>query len=298
MISNYPTVFAIGHRAIENLFDGPVLVEEKIDGSQFSFMLEDGVKYAKAKKAILYPLEPESGGMFNAALRTVNELDLHEGWIYRGEYLSKPKHNVLNYDRVPPGWIILYDIEVGQQAFLSHDSKTAEARRLGLMCVPMLNSGVINSIEQFQALLDLDSCLGGCKVEGVVVKNYNIWTTEKKIAIGKYVSEAFKESHDKSWKAAKEPIDALIGAQLRTEARWEKTVQHLRDEERLLNAPQDIGPLLKELASDTLVEEGARVQERLFKHFWPHIVRHVAAGFPEWYKERLLKSAFEVSDDC
>jgi ATP-dependent RNA circularization protein (DNA/RNA ligase family) len=37
MILSYPSIYALGHRAIRELFDGPVVVEEKIDGSQFSF---------------------------------------------------------------------------------------------------------------------------------------------------------------------------------------------------------------------------------------------------------------------
>ena len=36
-LSSYPKVYAIGHRAIGDIFKDTVLVEEKIDGSQFSF---------------------------------------------------------------------------------------------------------------------------------------------------------------------------------------------------------------------------------------------------------------------
>ncbi len=296
MINSYPTVFAIGHRAIEHLFEGPVLVEEKIDGSQFSFALLDGTRYAKSKKAVLYPQEPESGGMFNGALRTVNDLDLHEGWTYRSEYVMKPTHNVLRYDRCPPNWLILYDVETEPQTFLSYEDKAIEAERLGLMVVPRMHQGVVPDLEMFQGFLERSSCLGETKVEGVVVKNYNVWTTEKKVAIGKYVSEAFKETNAKAWKEHKAPVIDAIIASLRTEARWQKTVQHLRDAGELEHSPRDIGKLFKELQQDTIREEEDFIRDRLFQDARAKIVRGVAAGFAEWYKEQLLKSAFDSQE--
>lgn len=36
---SYPSSFAIGHRALKELLYDPVIVEEKVDGSQFSFGL-------------------------------------------------------------------------------------------------------------------------------------------------------------------------------------------------------------------------------------------------------------------
>lgn len=35
--NSYPQIYALGHRYLEDLLKDPVLVEEKIDGSQFSF---------------------------------------------------------------------------------------------------------------------------------------------------------------------------------------------------------------------------------------------------------------------
>ena len=34
-INGYPSVMQLGHKMIAEIFSGPVLVEEKIDGSQF-----------------------------------------------------------------------------------------------------------------------------------------------------------------------------------------------------------------------------------------------------------------------
>jgi hypothetical protein len=34
---SYSSIYALGHKALAELFMEPVLIEEKVDGSQFSF---------------------------------------------------------------------------------------------------------------------------------------------------------------------------------------------------------------------------------------------------------------------
>jgi len=48
-LNSYPKVYNLGHAAIVHLFDEPVTVEEKVDGSQFSFALIDGELSARSK---------------------------------------------------------------------------------------------------------------------------------------------------------------------------------------------------------------------------------------------------------
>lgn len=38
---SYPSIYNLGHRYIADLLTVPVIVEEKIDGSQFSFGLDE-----------------------------------------------------------------------------------------------------------------------------------------------------------------------------------------------------------------------------------------------------------------
>ncbi len=100
-LHSYPKVYAIGHGAIAELFDGDVLVEEKIDGSQFSFGRSvDGELLMRSRGATIVPGSSDSK-MFAAAIATVQSLspNLIHGWTYRCEYLAKPKHNVLRSHR-------------------------------------------------------------------------------------------------------------------------------------------------------------------------------------------------------
>jgi hypothetical protein len=295
-IHSYPTVYAIGHAAIRDIFGGPVIVQEKVDGSQFSFGLLDGELVCRSKGKQLLMDAPEK--MFTKAVATVRALadKLMPGWTYRGEYLEKPKHNCLAYGRVPEKNIILFDVNTGNEEYLFPGAVSMEAERLGLECVPMLYQGSVTDYAVFQSFLERESILGGCKVEGVVVKNYDLFTAEKKVAMGKYVSEAFKEKNSANWKSENPgtaDIVAALTSMYRTEARWRKAVQHLRETGALAGGPRDIGALVKEVPADILKEEEQAIKDFLFKHYWPKISRSVITGLPEWYKSELAKLAFE-----
>ena len=211
-----------------------------------------------------------------------------EGFIVHN---CKPKHNTLAYSRVPKKHIILFDVMTAPEVYLTPAEKRVEADRLGLECVPCFHEGTATlTAGVAETLLQMDSILGGTKVEGFVVKNYALFTPDKKIAIAKYVSEAFKEKHQHEWKKTNptqnDVVVHLIG-ELKTPARWQKAVQHLRDDGKLTETPQDIGALLKEIQADVLKEEAGEIKESLFKHFWPQIARGIIGGAPEWYKEQV-----------
>jgi hypothetical protein len=44
---------------------------------------------------------------------------------------------------------------------------------------------------------------------------------------------------------------------------------------------------------DVLAEEGERIKEALFRHFWQGIARGLPRGLPEWYKRQLAARQFE-----
>ncbi len=298
-VPSYASPFAIGHRAIADLFVGPVVIQEKIDGSQFSFCLRDGEVECRSKGATLHTTAPDK--MFARGVETVLALKdrLLPGFVYRGEYLNKPKHNVLAYDRTPNGHVALFDIEdtnKGEQFFLSHDEIAAEAARLGLESTPVLFVGEVTDPNMLRALLDSVSCLGGAKIEGVVVKNYAKFTEDKKVMMGKFVAESFKEVHAGEWRTANPTqgdVQTSLIAAYRTPARWAKAVQHLREAGTIEGSPRDIGLLIKEVGEDVARECTQEIKDALFDHFWPHIRRGLTGGLPEWYKEQLLSDSFK-----
>ena len=293
-IPSYPKVYALGHKAIVGILDDPVLVEEKLDGSQFSIARQGGELFCRSRTVQMVTDAPNK--MFERAVETAQNLGLHEGWIYRCEYLAKPHHNMLAYGRVPKNYVALLDVETGLSAFLSYNEKCAEAERLGLEVAPRLYDGKVENLERLVALLALESFLGGCQIEGVVIKNYERFGRDGKVFMGKVVSADFKELHAKNWRKVNpggKDVIGLLVEELRTEARWQKAVQHRAEAGELLNAPPDIGPLMKMVQADVKEEEEGHIKDVLFRWAWPQIVRAVANGLPEWWKQKLADKAFE-----
>ena len=288
---SYPKIFALGHSALNGLFEDPVTVEEKIDGSQFSFGRFNGELRCKSRNCELVPTD---AGMFQAGVDAVSKLDLRDGWTYRGEYLRVPKHNTIRYGRVPAHHVVLFDIGVGRESYAPQDVKREEAARLGLETVPLLASGVISGLSTLSSLLEGESVLGG-PIEGVVVKNYGRFAPDGHVMMGKLVSERFKESHSVEWKAANpSPSDIVqrIVEAYRTEARWEKSVGFLRDAGLLANEPKDIGLLIPRIKQDVVEECEAEMRDALWRWARDKILRGVTHGAAEWYKQRVAGSCF------
>jgi len=295
-IRGYPKVYALGHPDIAELLYDDVVVQEKVDGSQFSFRLTpDGEIQIRSKGSVIVPDAPEK--MFKAAVDVVLSLKdrMVPGYTYRCEYLQKPKHNVLAYDRIPTSHLILFDVDAGYEDYARPRGIAKESEVLGLEMVPTMVEGKLDNLGMLNDLLNRESCLGGQKVEGVVIKNYKRFGSDKKCLMGKFVSEAFKEVHKGEWRKAnptnRDIHDALI-IQLRTPARWAKAVQHLTEAGVITDSPKDIGALMVETVRDIEEECAGMIRDALWAHAWPKIRRGVNAGLAEWYKQQLAERQF------
>lgn len=289
-------IHSIGHNLITGIFENEVLIEEKVDGSFFAFGIFNGKLKVRSKGVEINPVD--LGGMFAKAVETVKSIQhlLTDGFTYRGEYLSKPKHNTLAYDRNPNKHIILFDICSAEEVYLSYTDKVAEANRLGLEVVPVIYQGKVESPNTLLALLDTISVLGGQKIEGIVIKNYTKFGVDHKAMFGKYVSEAFKEIHGKDWKdrnPSRQDVVQVLGDSLRTPARWHKSIQHLKEKGLLTNSPKDIGLLMKEVKEDITIEAQDHIKTELYNYFIRDILGITVKGLPEFYKEELLKNSFK-----
>lgn len=298
--SSYPKIMALGHRYTKEVLDKEVVAEEKIDGSQFSFGSFGGELKLRSKGATIYPETVQD--LFKGAVATAVRLHdqglLIEGWTYRGEAIKSFRHNALTYSRTPLGNVILFDIQPGYEDYLSWDAKAEEALRLGLEVTPRLFQGRLTLLD-LEDLLNTESHLGGPKIEGVVVKPVSpVYGEDGKAIMAKYVSEAFKEVHQSTWAKdnPKNGTGDLVERLLltyKTEARWQKAVQHLEEAGSLDGSPKDIGPLIAEVWRDIVEEEADEIGRRLFKDVEKKLSRGVTAGLPEWYKMKLAQEAFE-----
>lgn len=301
MIKAFPKIFTIGTDYIKNIFNDEVEITEKIDGSQFNFGKIDGEVYCRSKGKQLFFENPEK--MFKKAIDYIFSIQdlIPNNTVFYSEYLENPHHNTLKYNRTPKNNIILFGVseKTGSKFINDYNSLKKYAEKLNIEVVPSLFKGRINSADDLKLFLEKESILGDTKIEGVVCKNYIkrflLGSQLIPIMMGKYVSEKFKEINRESWAKKHSTIGKWeeFKKRFKTEARWQKAIQHLKEKGELENSPRDIGKLMKEISVDISDEEKENIKNFLWKEFGKEILRYSVRGFPKWYKEHLLKKSFK-----
>ena len=275
---SFGKVHPIWHRDNADLLDGFCYVQEKVDGSQFSFCMTDGtVRFASRSREI--PTDDE--GMFKAGCDAIREIagELEDGWTYHGEYLQKPKHNILCYDRVPERHVVLWNMRRPNGELVPLAMLGSFALAHGLESVPILLHGSGLTADRLGGLMDRTSFLGGSTIEGVVVKRDQL--------CGKLVSDRFKEFkkvRGRVKRAGEEAVAAVV-ASVATEARFHKIVQHMKEEGSWSGDYSDIPWLCRELQRDVFEE----CEEQMKDIVWKSVERRVRKMLPgklvPWYKK-------------
>ena len=268
--------------------------------SQFGFGRVDGELVTRSKGRVI--TDPDK--LFIPAVNHVRSIEhlLPEDLFFYGETLCQPRHSTLAYDRIPTNNIALFGVlNRHTREFLDYENIKWWADKLEVDAVPLLFKGTMSQSEVLKFVDDTISYLGGQNIEGVVVKAYKPWMFLGQIPLsvmsGKYVTEAFKEVHQKDWSklnTGKGKFDVLK-ENYRTEARWNKAVQHLRERGELVGSPKDIGALLKEVYTDIEEEEQENIKDQLYSIYKNDIMKYATHGLAQWWKEKLVKG--EVNED-
>ncbi len=300
-IPSYPKIFALGNRCIKDIFQGEVEITEKIDGSHFAFGKINGKLHMRSKNQPLYIENIDNDKMFSAAMHHVKSIEhlLPDGTIFYCEYLSRPKHNILAYDRTPKNHLVLFAIyDIATQSFnrfaLKSWANDLDIEVVSQMGMVYRNDGINFDLDYY---LKITSILGGQLIEGIVIKNYSkdllVGGQYIPIMCGKYVSESFKEVHQRTWKydnCGKSQWEVYKEG-FRTEARWNKGIQHLIESGDITYDPRDIGKLIVEVQKDVAAEETENIKDKLWDLYGKEVLRTSIHGLPEYYKKWLADSA-------
>lgn len=302
MIPAYASPENIGHKSLQMFWvGGTTYVQEKYDGSNTGFSLgTDGELRMRSHNRPIAMDAPDK--MFAPVVDTVKYIHgkgiLTPGYIYWGETISKPKHNTLTYKRCPEGYIILYDIDKAEGGWdcMLPDELEQEAMRIGLESAALLATYTQQpSLDELTKLLDTESSLGNTQIEGLVAKRPDLFDRNSRPLMLKYVAAKFREENRIDWKARNPTLGTVVDhliEQYGTEARWRKAIQHLREQGLIQDAPQDIGPILREIQTDVHRECADDIRDKLFSLAWKDISRGITRNFPNWYKEQLMEAAF------
>jgi hypothetical protein len=301
-VGKFPKIWAMGHRHTHGILNGPVEITEKVDGSQFSWgkVTESNV-FVRSKNHELP--HDTTDKLFQPAVQHILKYThlMPAGVQFYGETLRAPKHNVLKYDRTPRNHIALFGVKDLSSGQFIDDYEQLEnwAALFSIDVVPLIANAVFD-IDQVLGLLERKSYLGGTKIEGIVIKNYDRSIVVNQefvcpIQCAKYVSEEFKESMGQrpSKNASRKlSVEELIKAQ-KSEARWRKAIQHLKEDGLFEADPRIIGALIKAVQEDWTEEDKQEFLEALWGYFKRDVMRILTLGLPEWFKELLARGEFD-----
>ncbi len=151
-------------------------------------------------------------------------------------------------------------------------------------------------LEFIKTYLEKESYLGGPNMEGVVIRNlgqdYLQGDIDLPFLIGKYVSEKFKEKMDGKVRYDKGSWERYMDS-YKTEARWRKAIQHLRERGEFMGSLKDIGACINEVKQDITSEHREEIERYLWKKHGGNLLRRACQGFPEFFKDQLARGDFE-----
>lgn len=298
----FPKIWALGHKNIQDIFSGYVELTEKIDGSQFVWGFDKDGTYFARSKGVMIDLDNVTD-LFQPVVEWSRNLGLGTdcpNTVFYGETLKTPKHNSLAYNRIPKNHFILFGVAdyAGETFCQIHSTLEEYADRLGCEAVPLLYSGEGASFEMVEELLGKESILGGPEAEGIVVKSYRDYMIGGQwipLMAGKFVTEKFKEVHGKNleYKSGKHKT-AVLFDRYKTEERWAKAVQFMRDNGDLLGEPKDIGGIMKRVNQDVEEECMQEIKDALWDIYRKDFIKNSTHGLPQWYKEQIAKGEVSV----
>lgn len=307
-ISGYgkPKNYSTKASELSRLHTSPCEIQEKLDGSQMSWALdEEGNLLARSKGKMLSLTTPEHcfGGALVHLQKNIDKL--RKGIVYRGECIRSQRHNHLTYGRAPKGNLVLFDAyDVHGDFWYSHASLTQLANDLGIdvtQSFGRLKANEVFTTEKFRNIYENNESILGGKIEGVVIKNYQEKDNDGKTLMAKWVADEFREVEGKPKRSAQEREAAPEGfielaERYRTEARWRKGIQHLSEAGLLTNTPKDIGLLVKEIQRDIHDEEGQTILTEVAALgasddqtavMVKDLYKHSVDGFAQFYKKYL-----------
>jgi ATP-dependent RNA circularization protein (DNA/RNA ligase family) len=193
---------------------GEIVVEEKVDGANVGFSVEQGVLCLRNRGAYLDPAHghPQFKPLHRwlAARREAiahalrGDLALYGEWCYA-------RHSV-RYTRLPD-WLLVFDVlDLGTDKFWSTSRRDAFARDLGLATVPLVSAGR-HTVASLRALL-LPSRFGEQPAEGLYLRRED---PEYLIARAKLVRAEFVQGIEEHWSRRPIEVNTAVGPEHRPE---------------------------------------------------------------------------------
>lgn len=296
VVPAYPKVTSDGKLRLWSERNKDWWIEEKLDGSQLSVYVRDDRKLGFQNRG--RELNQEAPGwVFEAAMGALSSLrdKFNPAYVYHGECIVRPKHNVVRYGRVPRFYFVLFDVQDRDtRQAMDRNAMEMEAHRIGIECTPVLYRNTDPAVQPgamadalIEAMIPGCSLLGGDdKPEGVVIKHHQYVKRDKPAQTKiKVVREEFKEEHRRPTTAKTkhvfDPEASLdrIMSFFPVDARWNKATQRLRDAGTITGDPEneerERGAIREEARRDFKDECKETLKALLWAEFGQHLTQRI-----------------------
>ena len=299
----YPKVLHIGAPLVATVFYEEVELSEKVDGSQCRIELTDeSVMVGSKNQGIADP------GMFEIAHEQGERIHSETDWRTLGdhvtlfcEFLETPKHNTIKYDRVPLNHLYLFGAMLGTDHMVT-GGLIEMAKHLVIDPPNILDCKLIESAEELKEFMTRESYLGGSTVEGVVIKNYNRTYDPLQVhsqefigypMTAKYVNKDFTAANAKQWNtiSRKTGVDAII-ERFFIGDRFNKAIQHVREEGNITYMKKDLQYLIPEFFDDLMDEKKEAMTNMIMGEVFKVIKRRASHYVVQSYIEYLTERQF------
>ena len=225
----YMHIERLGNEEVDGIEDGTVLVFPKIDGTNSSIWVHNGVTYAGSRKRVLTVGSDNAG--FNAwvfgddpAATACRSLVQSNGVRLYGEWLVPHTFKGYRDDAWRRFWV--FDVAVDRTRekdhersveFLSYDEYQPMLEAYGVDYISPLKVVTNGTREDFDTLLEQNHFLlpdGDGVGEGIVLKRYGYENLYGRTTWAKIVRQAFKEAHVREMGAPRLERASLVEASI------------------------------------------------------------------------------------
>jgi hypothetical protein len=275
----YPEIERLGmeeNKDILNFPEDTLVIEEKVDGGNGSFWLEEDtlIHFGSRNRDLTAENDDKSFARQQILLKehlvnlTSKGITLNPDYYYYFEWMMK---HTINYTHAP--FIIGLDIRLkramnqeGFGFFLGRDAKEQEFKRLNIECVPCIWRGTVKELKELNIrdLIPKSKYYDGF-AEGIVIKNYcRKHPHENHQIYAKVVRDEFKEENKAVFGSLKGQITDThkIVEEFCTDARIRKAVLKFVNEDHLFLDLKLMSKVPSYIIKDILKEEFTTIYDK------------------------------------
>ncbi len=271
-MKKYTDIIRLGHRTtLDVLKVGDLItIEEKIDGANGSFLIENGELEVYSRNVQLNE-NNNLNGFYNWVFKNIDKENLNFRYIYFGEWLIKHK---IEYYKENMKKFYLFDIyDKVTEKYLPFSHVLNEAIRLNINHVPVFYEGPYRDMKQLEQFVGQSEL--GNEGEGIVIKNTGY--------VNRFGHQMFVKLVREDYQEIKPIVDSTPLAST-VESIWVMSVVTIPRIEKMLYKLIDEGILDSQYG----IEDMGYILKILSGRMYEDIMKEESDSLPSFYNDKLI----------